>query len=198
MKLEIYQIDAFAEKLFKGNPAAVVPLEKWISDDLMQNIGTENNLAETAFFVPSGEGKFDIRWFTPESEINLCGHATLASAFVLYNFLGYRLDQITFNSKSGPLYVSREATTINLDFPSWVPEKTEDYPGDLLPSLHNPEILGVYKNRDILVELPNEEAVRKCNPDFSLMKTFRQNVIVTAPGKDVDFVSRFFCTPFRN
>ena len=118
MTLPIYQLDAFADKLFSGNPAAIIPLDKWISDDLMQKIGMENNLAETAFFVPSakGEGQYDIRWFTPASEINLCGHATLASAHVLYHYLDYNAPSITFHSKSGPLYINRADDMIFLDY----------------------------------------------------------------------------------
>ena len=194
MTLPIYQVDAFASKLFTGNPAAVVPLQEWISDELMQKIGMENNLAETVFFVPSpkGEGQFDIRWFTPASEINLCGHATLASAYILYQYLNYKESQIIFHSKSGPLYISREGELIFLDFPSWMPERVDVYPADILKSMGNPEIVGVYKNRDYLIELLSEEAVKKCKPDFTLMKTVRDNIIITAPGKDVDFVSRFF------
>lgn len=194
MKLTIYQLDAFATKLFTGNPAAIVPLTEWISDDLMQKIGMENNLAETAFFVPSpkAKGEFDIRWFTPASEIDLCGHATLASAHVLYHYLNYELPSITFNSKSGPLFISRSDDTIFLDFPSWVPERVDVYPPEILKSLGNPEIAGVYKHRDYVVELMNEDAVRKCKPDFTLMKSMRDNLMITAPGKDVDFVSRFF------
>ena len=194
MTLPIYQLDAFADKLFSGNPAAIIPLDKWISDDLMQKIGMENNLAETAFFVPStkGEGHFDIRWFTPASEINLCGHATLASAHVLYHYLKYSAPSITFHSKSGPLFISRQDDLIFLDFPSWVPERVDVYPPEILKSIGNPEIAGVYKNRDYMVELMDEAAVRKCKPDFTLMKTVRDNVIITAPGKDVDFISRFF------
>src|SRR5688572_18279981 len=102
MKLTLYQIDAFTKKLFSGNPAAIIPLEKWLDDDLMQKIAMENNLAETAFFVKNGD-RYDLRWFTPVFEINLCSHATLASAFVLYNFLGYPDKSITFKSKSGPM-----------------------------------------------------------------------------------------------
>src|SRR5690349_5375269 len=111
MKLTMYQIDAFAEKVFTGNPAAVIPLDKWIDDALMQQLGMENNLAETVFFVRNGN-EFDIRWFTPEVEINLCGHATLASAWVLYNIMGYDQPTITFNCKSGPLYISRDGDNI--------------------------------------------------------------------------------------
>jgi len=191
MKLTLYQIDAFANKLFSGNPAAVIPLEKWISDELMQQIAMENNLAETVFFVPN-ENDFDIRWFTPEAEINLCGHATLASSYVLFNILGYDKPRITFHSKSGPLYISRDRETFTLDFPSWRPERITDYHDQLLASLGNPEIAGVYKYRDYLVELTNEEAVRRVQPDFTLMKKTGEKVIITAPGKTVDFVSRFF------
>jgi len=191
MKLTIYQIDAFADKLFTGNPAAVIPLDKWIDDSLMQQLAMENNLAETAFFVPKGND-FEIRWFTPALEINLCGHATLASAFVLFNFLGYKKDSLTFHSKSGPLVVTRNGDLLNMDFPSWKPELITEYPSELLISLGNSEIAGVYSNREYLVELMNEEAVKKCNPDFSLMKKVDKMVIITAPGKNVDFVSRFF------
>lgn len=191
MKLTLYQIDAFAEKVFSGNPAAVIPLDAWIDDALMQQLGMENNLAETVFFVKNGND-FDIRWFTPEVEINLCGHATLASAWVLYNIMGYDKPTITFHSKSGPLYISRDGDTILLDFPSWKPERVDDYPAELLQSLGNPEIAGVYKHRDYLVELMNEEAIKKCAPDFTLMKKAGEKVIITAPGKEVDFVSRFF------
>ena len=122
MKLSIYQIDAFAEKPFEGNPAAVVPLNDWLSDSLMQSIAEENNLAETAFFVQNDSG-FNIRWFTPTTEVKLCGHATLASAFVLFNFLGNESDSITFNSLSGPLGVTRSGDLLTLDFPSQKPEK---------------------------------------------------------------------------
>lgn len=191
MKLTLYQIDAFADKLFTGNPAAVIPLDKWIDESLMQQLAMENNLAETAFFVPK-ENDFEIRWFTPALEINLCGHATLASAYVLFNFLEYKKDSITFHSKSGPLVVTRKADLLNMDFPSWKPELITEYPSELLTSLGNPEIAGVYSNREYLVELMNEEAVKKCTPDFSLMKKVDKMVIITAPGKEVDFVSRFF------
>lgn len=191
MKLTLYQIDAFTDTLFKGNPAAVIPLEKWIDDKLMQQIAMENNLAETAYFVPKGDD-FEIRWFTPTLEINLCGHATLASAFVLFTFLNYKEPSITFHSKSGPLKVTNDGSILKMNFPSWTPEKIEDFPVELLDSLRNPEIVGVYKNREYIVELMNEEAVINCDPDFSLMKKVDRMIIITAPGKNVDFVSRFF------
>ncbi len=194
MKLTLYQIDAFAGKLFGGNPAAVIPLEYWLDDVLMQSIAMENNLSETVFFVPSADKDvdFEIRWFTPELEINLCGHATLASAYVLFNILNFNKPQIRFSSKSGILKVSREDEFITMDFPSWKPERLDIYPDELSAMLDGAEIVGVYKHRDILVELLNEDAVKNCNPDFSLMKKHIDKMIITAPGKKVDFVSRFF------
>ena len=194
MKLTLYQIDAFANKIFGGNPAAVMPLEQWLDAPLMQQIALENNLSETVFFVPAANGiaDFEIRWFTPEVEINLCGHATLASAYVLYNILGYQKPAIRFSSMSGILQVSREEDLICLDFPSWKPERLDIYPSELSVMIGHAEIVGVYKYRDMLVELVNEEAVKNCDPDFSLMKKHVDKMIITAPGKKVDFVSRFF------
>ena len=194
MKLTLYQIDAFANKVFGGNPAAVIPLEQWLDVPLMQQIALENNLSETVFFVSAGNGiaDFEIRWFTPEVEINLCGHATLASAYVLYNILGYEKPGIRFSSMSGILQVSREEDLICLDFPSWKPERLDIYPSELSAIIGHAEIVGVYKYRDMLVELVNEEAVKNCDPDFSLMKKHVDKMIITAPGKKVDFVSRFF------
>jgi PhzF family phenazine biosynthesis protein len=198
MKYTLYQVDAFAAKLFAGNPAAVVPLQQWIDDNLMQRIAMENNLAETVFFVPNGN-EFNIRWFTPELEINLCGHATLASAFVLYNYLGYNKPEIVFNSKSGPLRVRKDVQSLPsggfralMDFPSWKPEKINEYPDGLRSALGVKGIVGVYKYRDLLVELPKEEDVQRAQPDFSAIKRTGEKVIITAPGKQVDFVSRFF------
>lgn len=194
MKLTIYQIDAFTDKLFGGNPAAVIPLQKWLDEELMQKITMENNLSETVFFVPSADSKtdYDIRWFTPESEINLCGHATLASAYVLFNILDLQKQEIKFSCKSGLLKVNKQDDLIVMDFPSWKPERIDDYPAELSAILGNVEIVAVYKHRDILVELMDESSVRKCAPDFSLMKKHFDKMIITAPGKNVDFVSRFF------
>lgn len=197
MKLTLYQIDAFTEKLFGGNPAAVIPLEEWIDESLMQKIALENNLAETVFFVPAN-GKdlesydFSIRWFTPAVEINLCGHATLASAFVLFNILNFENEEIKFSSKSGILKVTKEGDTIWLNFPSWKPEIFNSYNQQLLQALGNPEIVAIYKQRDLMVELMDEDAVKKCDPDFTLLKKLCDKIIVTAPGNSVDFVSRFF------
>ncbi len=203
MNLTLYQIDAFTDKLFGGNPAAVIPLENWLDDVLMQKIALENNLSETVFFVPAikKDADFEIRWFTPEVEINLCGHATLASAYVLFNILNFGKPEIRFSSLSGILKVTKDDDLICLDFPSWKPERLDIYPDELSAILNYAEIVGVYKHRDLLVELMNEQAVKNCNPDFSLMKKHIDKMIITAPGaatrsdpssEYVDFVSRFF------
>jgi PhzF family phenazine biosynthesis protein len=195
MKFTLYHADAFTNRMFHGNPAAVIPLEKWIDDELMQKIAAENNLSETAFFVPSKINgvDYDLRWFTPEVEINLCGHATLATAFILFRYMNFRNSKIVFSCKSGKLEVENNGDVYRMDFPAWSPQKTDDYPAELQKALGVDEIVGVYKQRDLLVELQNEEAVKKCNPDFSLLKALGEKVIITAPGTgDVDFVSRFF------
>lgn len=194
MKLTLYQVDAFTSKLFSGNPAAVIPLKKWIGDELMQKLAMENNLAETAFFVPSSVkgADYDIRWFTPAFEINLCGHATLASACVVFEKLKSKKKKVVFSSKSGLLSVTKKKNMLLMDFPSWKPERIQTWPEALLPSLGNPEIAGVYQNREYIVELMSGDAVKKCSPDFSMLKKVDKMVIITAPGREVDFVSRFF------
>ena len=194
MNLNIYQIDAFTNKIFGGNPAAVIPLQHWLADDMMQLIALENNLSETVFFVPakSGEADYDIRWFTPEMEINLCGHATLASAWVLYNLLNFDKPQLKFNGKSGILTITKKGDFFSMDFPSWKPERLDVYHDSLQEVLGDVEIVGVYKYRDMLVELASEDEVKNCTPDFTLMKKHFEEIIITAPGKKVDFVSRFF------
>ncbi len=194
MRLPIYQIAAFTCKLFKGNPAAVIPLDCWISETLMQNIALENNLSETVFFVASTntDADFDIRWFTPAVEINLCGHATLATAFVLFNFLGFDKKVLKFNSKSGILTVTKKEELLTMDFPSWKPERLDVYPDSLNEILGEVKIVSVYKYRDILIELASEEDVKNCQPDFNLMQKHFDTMIITAQGKKVDFISRFF------
>ena len=194
MKLTLYQVDAFTDKLFGGNPAAVVPLKQWLPDPLMQQLAMENNLAETVFFVPSKnkEADYDIRWFTPALEINLCGHATLASAFVLFDIIKEKKKSVTFDSKSGLLTVKKKKDLLLMDFPSWKPEKIDDYPADLKNALGITEIVAVYKFRDLLVELNQEQDVTSAKPDFTSLKKMGEKVIITAPGREVDFVSRFF------
>lgn len=195
MELEIYQVDAFANKLFSGNPAAVVPLETWLPDELMQKLALENNLRETVFFVPAAnnEADYDIRWFTPALEINLCGHATLAAAYIIFNYLFFKKPVLTFQSKSGKLTVERRAELLVLDFPAWKPERYTDYPEELQTALGNVEMIGVYQHRDMLVELNDATAVKNCQPDFTLLKKMGIKLIITALGQHpVDFVSRFF------
>lgn len=190
MKLPIYQIDAFAEKAFEGNPAAVVPLEEWLPGEVMQSIAAENNLAETAFFVPTDSG-FHIRWFTPKDEVKLCGHATLASAYVLFHCLGYDEPSVRFDSLSGELTVTREGEYLTLDFPNQMPA-----PCELLQTLV--EGLGVepiacLANEDYMAVLASEEEVAAINPDFRMLEQLdRRGLIVTAPGNESDFVVRFF------
>jgi PhzF family phenazine biosynthesis protein len=194
MNYTIYQVDAFTDTLFGGNPAAVIPLKEWLDDSLMQKLAMENNLSDTVFFVPSREPgvDFDIRWFTPVVEINLCGHATLASAFVLFSKLDHPSDTIKFSCKSGILTVTKVHDKIQMDFPSWKPEPIHhDVPG-LKNVLGNVTITGISKNRDLLVELSNAEEVRNCQPDFTSLKRMGEKLIITAKGDDVDFVSRFF------
>ena len=192
--MTLFQIDAFTNKLFSGNPAAVIPLDKWIDDTLMQKIALENNLSETVFFVPveRPDADYEIRWFTPELEINLCGHASLASAYVLFELLHFDKPEIRFSSKSGILKITRKEELFQMDFPSWKPERFNDYGDELKTILGDTEIVGVYKHRDLLVELLNEDAVTNCQPDFTLMKKYYDKMIITAPGKEADFVSRFF------
>jgi PhzF family phenazine biosynthesis protein len=192
MKLIIYQVDAFAEKVFQGNPAAVVPLEDWIEDDLMQKIAMENNLAETAYFVKTDNG-FHIRWFTPAKEIDLCGHATLASAYIIKNFIEPHLAEINFTTQvAGVLRAMAKDGIYTLDFPSRMPQPCE-VPGKLLKSLNITTAVEVLKSRDYFVVLPNEEAVRNIEPEFMLMKDLDSTgVIVTAKGQSADVVSRCF------
>jgi PhzF family phenazine biosynthesis protein len=195
MNLTIYQIDAFTDKVFGGNPAAVIPLEEWIDDELMQKLALENNLSETVFFVRcKGEegADFKIRWFTPALEINLCGHATLASAFVIFNYLNFNKPEIKFSSQSGILKITKNNSLIEMDFPSWMPEKSSLNPADFEKALGGITIIGMYENRDLLIELKDEDAVKNCDADFSLIKKSGYKIIITAAGVAVDFVSRFF------
>lgn len=193
---KIYQVDAFASKVFEGNPAAVCPLERWLSDALMQRIAQENNLSETAFFVPSLSDDYDfhLRWFTPTEEVDLCGHATLASAFVIFNKLGFSGDMIRFDSASGLLSVARNGNLLTLDFPAWPLEKTGAHPA-IETALHITPV-EIYKSHDWVVVLDRAEDVRALKPDFAAMKLLdARGLIVTAPAdanSEFDFVSRAF------
>jgi PhzF family phenazine biosynthesis protein len=190
MTIPVYQVDAFTDKVFGGNPAAVCPLQDWLTDDLLQKIAQENNLSETAYFVERN-GDYDIRWFTPEYEIDLCGHATLAAAFVLFNSLQYPGDSIRFHCKSGLLTVSKAGNKIVLNFPARIPEPCEP-PDALLKGIHlKPK--EIRKSRDYFLVMENEAQVRQVKPDFNYWNQLDVvGVIVTAKGENADFVSRFF------
>ena len=190
MKIPIYQVDAFTGELFKGNPAAVCPLEQWIEDDLMQNIAMENNLSETAFFVKKGEG-YDLRWFTPKGEVDLCGHATLASAYVIFNYLDKEMASIVFYTKSGILEVTREKNLLAMVFPSRE-GKPSEVPEMMVKGLgKRPK--EVYLSRDYMAIFEREEDIRDLKLDMGALRQLEGlGVIATARGEKVDFVSRFF------
>ena len=192
MKLTIYQVDAFAEKVFQGNPAAVIPLEDWLEEDLMQKIAMENNLSETAFFVKA-DAEYHIRWFTPEFEIDLCGHATLASAYIIKNFVEPHLAEVNFTTqKAGSLRAMARDGIYTLDFPARMPQPCKT-PRQLFKSLNISTAVEVLKSRDYFVVLPNEEAVKNAEPDFALIKELDSvGVIITAKGQSADVVSRCF------
>ncbi len=197
MKLPLYQIDAFASRVFTGNPAAVCPLEAWLPDDVMQAVAAENNLSETAFFVPEGPERngFALRWFTPATEVDLCGHATLATAHLIMNRLDPGRGQVDFHTRqAGTLTVRRQEDLLAMDFPARPPQPVEPCPGLL-------EALGggpaqVLAARDYLVVYESAAAVRALQPDMAgLTNIDRFAVIATAPGDgadDCDCVSRFF------
>ncbi len=189
----LYQVDAFAGRAFAGNPAAVCPLETWPEDSLLQAIAAENNLSETAFFVPAGED-FDLRWFTPLTEVALCGHATLASAYVIFTIIEpARTAPVTFSTaKSGVLTVAREGEPLSMDFPA-APAVPCATPKALAEALGRPPAETLAAPRDYLAIYADEAAVRALEPDVAALATLdRDAVIVSAPGKDADFVSRFF------
>ncbi len=190
MEISLYQVDAFASSVFSGNPAAVCPLREWLPESLMQSMARENNLSETAFLVPEGDA-YRIRWFTPEAEVDLCGHATLASAHVIFSFLDTGRTRVSFQSRSGPLRVSRSGDLLVMDFPSQPPRACE-VPAGLLPAL-GAEARTVLCSEDYFVVFSDEEEILALKPDMNgLARLGLRGVIVTAPGKNIDFVSRFF------
>ena len=190
MMLPIYQVDAFASELFRGNPAAVVPLEEWLPDTVLLSIALENNLSETAYLVPDGNG-YHIRWFTPVVEVALCGHATLASAHVVFSELGFDGETIEFQSKSGPLTVKCGECGYIMDFPA-EPSDSCDVPKPLTEGLGlEPDL--VMKGTDYLAVVSTQLQIEKLAPDFrKLARLKSRGLIVTAPGDDCDFVSRCF------
>ncbi len=193
MRLPIYIVHAFTNKLFEGNPAAVCPLTDWLPDDVMQKLAKENNLSETAFFVPEEDG-FRIRWFTPTTEVKLCGHATLASAHILFTELGYEKDEILFYSLSGVLKINRAAEkSIQLDFPANQPIPLTDVPEALFSSLHVQPAPVFTTSFDMMVVLPSQKDIEELKPDFATLATVKaRGVICTAKGDDSDIVARCF------
>jgi PhzF family phenazine biosynthesis protein len=189
--MDIYQVDAFTNQLFKGNPAAVIPLNEWISDALMQTIAEENNLSETVFYVPKNK-QFEIRWFTPTCEIDLCGHATLAAAHIIFSVQNFTDNTIIFSSKSGILTVKKNEDWYTLHFPSETIEEIET-PTALTEAL-GVKILKTYKGKwKIVCVLENEATVKNLQPNFSkLTELDYSGIIVTSTGVSTDFVSRFF------
>jgi PhzF family phenazine biosynthesis protein len=192
MKLPIYWVDAFTDKVFGGNPAAVVPLDSWLDDPLLQRIASENGLSETAFFVRTGPARAELRWFTPAVEVDLCGHATLATAHVLFNELGQSEAPVVFDTKSGPLCVVRRGPLIELDFPAR-PASPAEPAADLLRGLRmNPAEILRSQRMWLCVYLTADDVLAVA-PDFgALAGVVPGRIILTAPGVDCDFVSRFF------
>jgi PhzF family phenazine biosynthesis protein len=190
MQIPFYQVDAFTDHLFGGNPAGVCPLNEWIPDKKMQQIAKENNLSETAFFVQENE-IYHIRWFTPKVEVDLCGHATLASGHVIFNHLNYSGNLINFESRSGRLLVRKDKNFITLDFPTASFTKVE--PPEIISQALGKKSSEVYFSNDYLVLFDSEKDIIDLNPDFQLLSQLEtRGVIVTAKGTEVDFVSRFF------
>ncbi len=190
MQIKLYQIDAFTDRPFAGNPAAVCPLDDWLDDATLQAIAAENNLSETAFIVSNDEG-YHLRWFTPAVEVPLCGHATLASGHVVLNYLRPGTDAVAFDTLSGPLHVRRDGDRLKMDFPALPPEPVEPPPG-LVESIGGAPV-EILKARFYMLVYANEEEIEVLTPDFnSLGRLEGANVMATAPGRDVDFVSRFF------
>jgi len=190
MKLPYYEVSAFTTNPFGGNPAGVCPLEKWLPDETLQHIAANNNLAETAYFVPRGND-YELRWFTPAVEMDLCGHATLASAHILFTELGRAGEVVNFHSRSGVLSVAKEADRLVLDFPSRLPASAAAPDGLIRGLSAKPK--AVLKARDFLAVFNDETEVLALKPDFTTLKTLDcLGIIATAPGSGCDFVSRFF------
>ncbi len=192
--LPIYQVDAFAGQVFKGNPAAVCPLPAWLDDATLRAIAAENNLSETAFFVPNGD-HFDIKWFTPTVEVELCGHATLASAFVIMNAIEPGRSCVTFQSQSGLLTAKKQGEMVEVDLPSRRPEPVEPRE-DLSHALRQSPRALWSSSSGLLAIFEHEDEIATLRPDMALLKAIKDTVTVTAPGKACDFVSRFFAPAY--
>ena len=192
MKIRMFQVDAFSDNLFGGNPAAVCILDQWLDDSLMLRIAEENNLSETAFVLKKKKN-YEIRWFTPKVEVDLCGHATLATGHVLFKYYDIRQNEITFvNPYSGILKVKKENEYLVLDFPTGEFQKTST-PPELIKGLRKKPIETYKGNTDYMAIFSTQEDIENVNPDFQLLNELNaRGIIITAKGNDVDFVSRFF------
>jgi PhzF family phenazine biosynthesis protein len=193
----MFQVDAFTSRVFGGNPAAVVPLESWLPDATMQAIALENNLAETAFFAPENDD-FRLRWFTPVVEVKLCGHATLASAYVLFNFLEPGRTEVTFETLSGTLKVRADGERLVMDFPRWTLEALETVPRDLARALRAApaQVFAIQEGGNFFAVFPTENEVLSLAPDFRDLASLEAGLIATAPGQRSDCVVRYFAPAY--
>lgn len=193
--MQMFQVDAFTDQLFAGNPAAVIVLDDWLSEDTMQSVASENNLAETAFARPSqsgNKGSWDLRWFTPTHEVNFCGHATVATAHILATEHGFR-QTIQFETRVGTLRVSQGANGYQLDAPAFTPELLDSFPEEIAGLFEDISATPFRNFENIFAELPNEHAVREFVPDLQkITKLGTTGLVITAPGTEHDFVSRYF------
>lgn len=192
MKIPFFQVDAFSSNVFGGNPAAVCILEAWLDNEIMQKIAAENNLSETAFLVPKSPGNYELKWFTPTVEIDLCGHATLASAFVLFEYYYPNKNFLTFQTASGELSVEKSDNLLSMNFPARPPVEVK--PPEILIQALGVKPSFVLESRDLLAVFEDEKTIQKMTPDFDKIKKIKSHfaVIVSAPGDHSDFVSRFF------
>lgn len=192
-EIDFYLVDAFSDKAFGGNAAAVCPLEEWLPDETLLSMAKQHNQSETAFFVRTDEG-FELRWFTTLDEIDLCGHATLAASHVIFEYLDYPHTEITFTTRFvGKLTVKRNGDWLTLNFPAWASESVDNPPALLFYSLGITSAKEVRVARDYMVVLENQQQVESISPDISSMIPLDKMVCITAPGDEADFVSRFFC-----
>ncbi|POY39135.1 isomerase [Solitalea longa] len=192
MTVDIYQVDAFSSHLFKGNPAAVCLLNEWLPDETLKSIAAENNLSETAYVI-ARDDHFELRWFTPTVEVSLCGHATVATALVLFDELKYENSIIRFQTKSGELTVRKDNNFYLLNFPANDPTEVTDYPNELIEALHCKPVKVLKGKTDYMVVVETQREVELLQPNHTLLRGIKvRGVIVTAVGDEVDFVSRFF------
>jgi PhzF family phenazine biosynthesis protein len=197
MPLPVFHVDAFTAKAFAGNPAAVCPLTQWLDDSYLSLVAAENNLSETAYFVPHGD-YYELRWFTPQCEVKLCGHATLASAWVIMRILSPGLNSVRFETRTGEaLAVSRESDLLAMDFPALAPWNCTTPPQELIEGLGKPPALVMQIEDNFFAVYPSQDDINRIRPDFRLLERLHPfGVAITAPGEDADFVSRYFAPSY--